>query len=131
MAWCLLQDGLDHSGPLQGFDIPYDRVGEWDPTVIPPHDGVVTSPDTSLEDSDPQSEPMESDSEPEPMESDPESEPEESELEVELMESEPEEEESLEVAPKPERMIPAPGPYNNNFDLGSSKYWEFDPDRST
>ncbi|XP_048140753.1 (-)-germacrene D synthase-like [Rhodamnia argentea] len=35
--------------PPRGFDIPYDGVGEWDPTSIAPPDGVVVHPDADPE----------------------------------------------------------------------------------
>ncbi|XP_056170471.1 zinc finger BED domain-containing protein RICESLEEPER 2-like [Syzygium oleosum] len=66
-------DGDELFGPLRRFDAPpNDGVGEWDLMEILPPDGVVTSPNTGPEDSDPESEPMESDPKPEPIESEPE-----------------------------------------------------------
>ncbi|XP_056160854.1 uncharacterized protein LOC130135473 [Syzygium oleosum] len=41
-------DGLDEFGPVRGFDVPFDGVGDWDPSAIPPPDGELTSLDTSL-----------------------------------------------------------------------------------
>ena len=39
-------------GPVRGFDVPFDLVGDWDPTAIPPIDGELMSTEVSLAQSD-------------------------------------------------------------------------------
>ncbi|XP_056171255.1 uncharacterized protein LOC130139269 [Syzygium oleosum] len=122
-----LKDGLDEFGPVRGFDVPFDGVGDWDPFAIPPHDGEMTSLDTSLAQSghqhiptapepsvaEPNPEPEESQAGYDPMdvdlgvvpeegprEEDPKEEPEEAPEEE--PEDEPEEDQEVEPEEKPE-----------------------------
>ncbi|XP_030456595.1 uncharacterized protein LOC115677555 [Syzygium oleosum] len=45
MAWCF-KDELDEFGPVRSFDAPFDGVGDWDPSAVPPPDGELTSTET-------------------------------------------------------------------------------------
>ncbi|KAI6680919.1 hypothetical protein NL676_034800 [Syzygium grande] len=38
----------DEFSPVRGFDVPFDGVGDWDPSAIPPPDGEMISLETSL-----------------------------------------------------------------------------------
>ena len=46
-AW-IFKDGMDEFGPVRGFDVPFDGVGDWDPVAIPLPDGELTSAEISL-----------------------------------------------------------------------------------
>ncbi|XP_030473991.2 protein Ycf2-like [Syzygium oleosum] len=104
LTWCF-REGLDEFGPVRGFDVPFDGVGDWDPSAIPPPDGQMTSLDTSLAQSGHQPVPAE----PESTVAELEPEPEESQagydqMDVDLDE-EPEEEPEEELEEEPERQL--------------------------
>ncbi|XP_056159964.1 uncharacterized protein LOC115677549 [Syzygium oleosum] len=108
------EDGLDEFGLVRGFDVPFDGVGDWDPSAIPPPDSKMTSHETSLAQSGHQPAPAA----PEPSVAEPDLEPEESQagfdlmdidlgamLEEELEEEEPEEEPEKESEEEPEEEL--------------------------
>ena len=39
---------MDEFGPVRGFDVPFDGVGDWDSLAVPPPDGELTSLEASL-----------------------------------------------------------------------------------
>ena len=42
------RDGVDEFGPVRGFDVPFNEVGDWDSSAIPPPDGELNRLETSL-----------------------------------------------------------------------------------
>ena len=99
--------------PLRNYDVSFNRVGEWDPLAALAPDGVVMSPDTAPEDSDPRPIIVESNFDKESMELEPEEEPEE--VIPKLMESDPEEE-PMEEEPKEEPMESEPESASSDLD---------------
>ncbi|XP_056162435.1 uncharacterized protein LOC130136254 [Syzygium oleosum] len=131
-AW-MFKDGIDEFGPVRGFNVPFDGVGDWDPSAIPPPDGEMTSLETSLAQSGHQHAPVA----PEPTVAKPDPEPEESQagydpidvhLEV-IPEEDPEEEEEDPEA-KPEEapeVEPEAEPEEEPEDVPEYEPW-YDPE---
>ena len=129
-AWFFRDDAGDEFGPVRGFDVPFDLVGDWDPTVVPPIDGELISTEVSLAQSgmhlapaaqgsseaEHEPEPEVSQAEAEPMDIDlepiPEEEPEEAEPEVEPGDVP---EESEEPVGDPEYILPYEEYMDPNF----------------
>ena len=44
----MFRDGEDEFGPIRGFDVPFDGVGDWNPAAVPPPDGELTSTEVSV-----------------------------------------------------------------------------------
>ena len=47
-SWYFRDAVGDEFGPVRGFDIPFDLIGDWDSSAIPPIDGELTSAKVSL-----------------------------------------------------------------------------------
>ncbi|XP_056163780.1 uncharacterized protein LOC130137074 [Syzygium oleosum] len=97
---------MDELGPLRGVDVPFDGIGDWDPSAIPLPDGEMTSLKTSLAQSGHQPDPTVPELDPESKESQARYDPMNVDLgvipEEEPREDEPEDEPEDELVEEPE-----------------------------